>query len=191
MYEHPQICMPQKEVNFFSRERNWTRGYDWYESVFAECPTNAIVGEFSTSYLTDAATPARIRSRYPDVKLIVSLRHPVDRAYSSYLNDIVAGAVPPGTRFQDALRAHPEYLEKGRYAHHLGRYLDHFPREQLLILLFDDARRDPQSAIGDGVRVSRGRPRISAGDARSPDCGRSSTQVRADRAPAALTSPRP
>jgi hypothetical protein len=147
MYEHPQICMPQKEINFFSSERNWTRGYDWYESVFAECPTDAILGEFSTSYLSDAATPARIRSRYPDVKLIVSLRHPVDRAYSSYINDIVAGAVAPGTRFRDALRHHPEYLEKGRYSEHLGRYRDHFPREQLLILLFDDARRDPQSAI--------------------------------------------
>ena len=83
MYEHPQVCMPQKEINFFSRERNWTRGYEWYEHLFAECPADAVAGEFSTSYLTDAATPARIHERYPDVKLIVSVRHPVERAYSS------------------------------------------------------------------------------------------------------------
>ena len=147
MYEHPQICMPQKEVNFFSRERNWKRGYEWYESVFSECPADAITGEFSTSYLTDTATPARILARYPKAKLIVSLRHPVDRAYSSYLNDIVAGLIDPEIGFRDALGAHPEYLEDGRYAHYLGGYLSEFPREQILILLFDDARRDPRSAI--------------------------------------------
>ena len=46
MYEHPQVCMPRKEINFFSRERNWKRGYEWYERVFAECPADAVVGEF-------------------------------------------------------------------------------------------------------------------------------------------------
>ena len=148
MYEHPQVCMPRKEINFFSRERNWKRGYEWYERVFAECPADAVVGEFSTSYLTDAATPARIQERYPDVKLIVSVRHPVERAYSSYLNDIVAGSIAPATGFRDALRAHPEYLEAGRYSYYIGTYLDHFPREQLLVLVFDDARRDPAAAIG-------------------------------------------
>ena len=37
MYEHPEICMPRKEINFFSRERNWSRGFEWYEGIFAEC----------------------------------------------------------------------------------------------------------------------------------------------------------
>src|SRR5438045_5070609 len=72
LYEHPEICMPRKEINFFSRERNWTRGFEWYEQIFAECPSRTIAGEFSTSYLSDAQAPARIKDRYPAVRLIVS-----------------------------------------------------------------------------------------------------------------------
>jgi Sulfotransferase domain len=147
LYEHPEICMPQKEINFFSRAPHWNRGLQWYESIFGECSQSTIAGEFSTSYLTDRETPGRIRERYPDARLIVSLRHPADRAFSSYLNDIVAGAVDPTTGFGEALPAHPEYVDGGRYALHLRRYLDLFPREQVLISLFEDARRDPLSAV--------------------------------------------
>jgi hypothetical protein len=147
LYEHPQICMPRKEINFFSRDRNWSRGFEWYEGIFAECPPAAVSGEFSTSYLADPETPARIRDRYPDAHLIVSLRHPVDRAYSSYLNDIVGGEVPTTEGFREALESHPEYVETGRYAVHLRNYLDLFPRERLLVSIFDDARRDPFAAI--------------------------------------------
>jgi hypothetical protein len=35
LYEHPQICMPLKEIHFFSCERNWRRGYERYEGIFA------------------------------------------------------------------------------------------------------------------------------------------------------------
>jgi Sulfotransferase domain len=152
LYEHPRLCLPRKEINFFSRERNWSRGFEWYEGIFAECPPNALAGEFCTSYLSDTEAPERIRDRYPQVRLIVSLRHPADRAYSSYLNDIVAGAVPPTTGFREALQSHPEYVEAGRYARYLTNYLDLFPRGQLLVSIFDDARRDPLGAIRETYR---------------------------------------
>jgi Sulfotransferase domain len=147
LYEHPQICMPQKEIHFFSRDRNWSRGFEWYERIFAECPSSAIAGEFSTSYLSDTEAAARISDRYPGARLIVSLRHPVERAFSSYLNDVVAGVVPSATGFEQALQSHPEYVEGGRYARYLRRYLELFPRDQLLVSVFDDARRDPGAAI--------------------------------------------
>jgi hypothetical protein len=147
LYEHPQICMPRKEINFFSRERNWSRGFGWYEAIFADCAAGAIAGEFSTSYLSHADAPARILARYPEVRLIVSLRHPVERAHSSYLNDIVAGAVPTTTSFAEALPSHPEYVDGSRYARHLERYLELFGRERVLVSVFDDARRDPLAAM--------------------------------------------
>lgn len=149
LYEHPEICMPRKEINFFSRDRNWSRGFEWYESIFTECPPEALKGEFSTSYLTTPDSASRIHARYPAARLIVSLRDPVDRAYSSYLNDIVAGEVPETKPFGEALEAHPEYLETGRYASHLQRYLDLFPREQLHISIFDDARSNPLESVQD------------------------------------------
>jgi hypothetical protein len=152
LYEHPRVCMPRKEINFFSREPNWRRGFGWYEEIFGECPPDAVSGEFSTSYLTAPDAAARIRDRYPQVRLVVSLRSPVDRAYSSYLNDIVAGVVPRERGFQEALDEHPEYLDVGRYAGHLRRYLELFPREQLLVSIFEDSRQDPLGAIQEVYR---------------------------------------
>jgi hypothetical protein len=147
LVEHPGICMPRKEINFFSRERYWNRGFEWYERIYAECSPRALAGEFSTSYLTDAQAAARIKSRYPGVRLIVSLRHPADRAYSSYLNDITAGVVPATNSFAQALESHPEYVDGGRYAQHLRRYLQLFDRDQIFVSIFDDARRDPLAAL--------------------------------------------
>lgn len=152
LLQHPGLCAPQKEINFFSRERNWSRGFSWYEGIFADCPPGALAGEFSTSYLADPRTPERIFDRYPTARLIVSLRHPVDRAYSGYLNDIVAGVVTPETPFAEALRAQPKYIDDGRYATHLGNYLQRFSRDQIHVSLFDDARTDPLATIQEMYR---------------------------------------
>ena len=75
LHEHPQIFIPIKEIHFFSRERNWSKGYQWYENLFAQCPIDRKAGEFSTSYLIDQETPSRIHQQYPGTKLIVSLRN--------------------------------------------------------------------------------------------------------------------
>jgi len=147
LYEHPEVCMPAKEIHFFSRERNWSRGYTWYEALFEECPPEAKVGEFSTSYLVDLSTPGRIHRRYSGVKLLASLRNPVKRAYSNYMNDIVGGVVEWHTAFQVALREHPEYLEQGRYVAQLKRYLQYFSKDQILILIYEDSLKDPLAFI--------------------------------------------
>ena len=147
LYEHPGVHIPVKEIHFFSREHHWAHGYDWYEDHFSRRPAAARAGEFSTSYLVDPATAGRIHRRYPDAKLIVSLRNPVERAYSNFQNDLMAGVVRPGTTFRAALAAHPEYVEQGRYFAQLTRYLRLFPREQMLVLIYEDSLADPRGFI--------------------------------------------
>ena len=39
------------------------------------------------------------------------------------------------------------FLEGGRYARHLSRWYEHFPAEQLKIILHEDIRRDPEGVI--------------------------------------------
>ncbi len=60
LYDHPQVCIPVKDLHFFSRERNWSRGFTWYEEQFARCGADTLAGEFSTSYLADPEAAARI-----------------------------------------------------------------------------------------------------------------------------------
>lgn len=147
LYEHPQICMPIKEIHFFSRQRNWTKGYDWYESVFDACSPSQKTGEFSTSYLAEHGVAERIHQRYPRVKLIASLRNPLDRAYSNYVNDVKAGIVQRNIPFEAAVKTHPEYLEQGRYTSQLNQYLHYFARDQLLLLVYEDSLTDPTAFI--------------------------------------------
>jgi hypothetical protein len=145
--DHPQLCIPMKELHFFSRDRNWSRGTDWYEQQFARCGAETLAGEFSTSYLADSASPDRIFEHYPTTKLLACLRNPADRAFSNFLNDLQAGVMPPETTFDDAVAQHPEYVRQGRYATQLERYLHLFSRDTFLIVLYDDIERKPLEMI--------------------------------------------
>jgi hypothetical protein len=143
LYDHPQVCIPIKDLHFFSRERNWVRGIAWYEEQFARCGPNRVAGEFSTSYLADPVAPGRIHEHYPRVRMITCLRNPTERAFSNFLNDLQSGTLPPRANFEEVVESHPEYTQQGAYASQLQRYLDLFPRESMLILLYDDLERDP------------------------------------------------
>lgn len=143
LYDHPEICIPVKEIHFFSRSR-FEKGKDWYESHFEGCTTSLKKGEFSTSYLYSSYAAERIRDMYPSAKLLVILRNPVDRAYSQYGNAIKAGEVAKTVTFDSYIKNEPSCLEQGLYAQQLKRYFDVFPREQICVLIYEDIKKDPE-----------------------------------------------
>ena len=147
LFEHPEIYSPIKEIHFFSRERNWSKGYDWYENIFSGAPNGAKSGEFSTSYFFDEDAPKRIHLRYPNAKLIACLRCPAERAYSNYLNSLRSGELLLGTSFEKAIELYPEIINQGHYKKQLERYLELFPQDQLLILIYEDIAKDPNKFL--------------------------------------------
>ena len=157
-------------------ERYYARGLDWYGSQFRDAATEQVVGEVCQDYLFHPEAATRIReSLGPDVRFMVSLRDPVERAWSSYLYMRKHGIGP--STFAEALRTRPELVEHGRYATGLDRFLGHYPKEQIHVALFDDLARDPQrflNGVTDFVGVGRmallGRdlePKLPAARARS------------------------
>ena len=84
------------------------------------------MGEISHSYLSSPEAPARIADLNPGMRLLVCLREPVDRAFSDYL-DLVKNGQFDGPVHRRT-RKFPRLLDRGRYATHLQRYLDLFPR---------------------------------------------------------------
>jgi hypothetical protein len=84
--------------------------------------------------------------------MIVSLRNPIERAYSSYKGHVLAGLVEPGEDIE-AASARIEFdnqsrmIEHGFYHQHLQRYLQYFRRDQFLILIFEDLKDDPRAFI--------------------------------------------
>ena len=137
---HPEVYLPtrRKEVRFF--DRHFEHGPDWYEGFF--CPPDEAaryraIGEISPQYLYDPVCADRIWKMLPSAKLLIMLRHPVDRAYSQY-GFILQRRNFRGS-FEDFIRTRPRALEMGFYSAYITRYLQRFPRGQLLPLVFEEA----------------------------------------------------
>lgn len=147
LMEHPEIRVGEhKEAHFFNFR--FQNGYAWYHDQFEFGAWKT--GEFSTLYFCDANVPRRIHDYNPDVKLLVSLRNPVDRAYSQHIHNIREGRVPPALlEFGAALPHNPLYLEQGLYATHLKRFLEYFPLESVHIVFFDDVKTEPDRLMAE------------------------------------------
>lgn len=144
---HPQIHLtPAKDTYFFDRQ--FHRGLRWYERQFRGATSeHLVVGEICHDYLFDEAAADRIAGILPGAKLMICLRDPAERAFSSYLNLARHGQF--NGAFEDALDAVPELLENGRYGLHIQRYLDRFDRDQMYIAHFDELSADPQRFLDD------------------------------------------
>jgi len=161
---HPAIAGPfWKEVSFF--DRHWSRGEAWYRGQFPLRRNGRLVGEASPSYVFHPLAPERVYSLVPDVRLVVLLREPGDRAYSQYQHEVALGREP--LSFEDALEAEEERLEgevarlrsdprafsrawwdhtyasRGLYADQLERWFELFPREQVLALTTEELGARP------------------------------------------------
>lgn len=140
---HPDVYMPtrRKEIRFF--EKYYERGLTWYSTFFCppeEADRYLAIGEISTQYYDSEGCAERIYNALPHSKLIIMLRHPINRAYSQY-GFVVQRRNYKG-QFTDFLTDHPKALEKGFYSRYLKEYLRHFDRDRILALVFEDVFAD-------------------------------------------------
>ena len=168
--EHSQIKMSiVKEPMFFSRDDYYQRGLDWYSKTFFSADEeDSLFGEASPHYLfwADKVAPRIHESAaQKELKFIVILRDPVDRAYSWYWNMIKEGeeslpfeqAIAKETdRLRDegnALRASGSmiygYKKGSMYAEQIKAFLNHFPKENFFFLLQEDLQsKETRQIIG-------------------------------------------
>lgn len=140
------MCYP-KEPMFFSRQ--YSKGLDWYFSLFSGADENQVCGEASTCYSRwpyFGNVAARIREAVPDSKFIYVMRHPVERAYSHYRHEMEERQSPGGGNvisFEQALDEFPEIFQTGLYRLQIGKFLELFPRDRLLPMFFEDLTKNP------------------------------------------------
>ena len=82
------------------------------------------VGEIAPTCFDDPAVPERVYAHNPECRILVSLRHPVERAQSLYRHHLTRGRVT-GT-FTDAAARIPRILDAGNYREHVSRWLGRF-----------------------------------------------------------------
>jgi len=141
--DHPEAALSgKKELDFFSY--HYENGYEWYEQQFSNKPGAKAVGEISPSYFNEASVPERAKLYSPDLRILLSLRDPVERALSQHRHLVRIGTVSgPDYRFEKALADNPSYIEQGLYATHLSRWLESFPENQIFVVLMDDIKNHP------------------------------------------------
>lgn len=151
--QHPDVFVPrEKELRYFAYDpensyhrraaSTRVRTFEEYLSYFDAASGAAAVGEVSPNYLRSPGAAARIRSRLPDVKLIVSLRNPADRLYSLHLMHLRMRR----TRMPFDQRAFADdaaWIKGNFYWHELDRYFRLFDRARIEVILFEDLAANP------------------------------------------------
>jgi hypothetical protein len=146
---HPEVYVPyqRKEVHYF--DWYWDRGADWYAAFFPpgdQAGRYRAIGEATPDYLFESDVPERIGETCPDCRFIVSLRNPVERAYSSYL--YARRSYNERRSFEEYIEQQPEVLQRGRYSEQLSRYFARFGEDAVLVLVFEELLRAPADHLG-------------------------------------------
>ena len=151
--QHPGTDLRNpKEIQFFSSSRNYRKGMEWYYSHFRNVNPVKVNGEASTDYFFDHVLidnirqdedlpliPVLVQNELPDVKIILILRDPVKRAVSAYYHHLQWRRFPPGVGLIEASERFPHLriIERGFYAKYLKAWLERFPKERILSLIFE------------------------------------------------------
>lgn len=140
--EHPELFMAPDETRFF--DRHFEKGFSWWkETYFREYSGEKAIGEKTANYLNDKDVPSRIYEAFPNVKLICSLRNPVDRLYSAYMMKARTRPELKRLTLKELIEQEPDLIERGKYSEQIKRYLEFFPIENLLVLLYEEKNIDP------------------------------------------------
>lgn len=160
---HPEICMAnKKEVHFFDNEaafRADSPDYTSYHSFFTLELQHKVVGEATPIYMYWRDAPRRIWQYNSDMKIIVLLRNPIDRAYSHWNMERQRNAETAS--FWESIRNEEErcrealpyqhrvysYIDRGFYLEQLRRLWAYFPKKQVLVLRNEELQNNPNETL--------------------------------------------
>jgi hypothetical protein len=155
------IYLNNKEIHFFNLDLNYKKGAKWYESHFKDSVSDQLVGEKTPDYFlrynsdgTNSAVLDRMYEYNNDLRLIIVLRNPVNRAISALKHHIRYRRISPLDDPEDILFGSKSYLSEhwnllnyGLYCRHLNYCLELFGEQQCLVLIFENEIKKSESDI--------------------------------------------
>jgi len=182
LIQHPLIAAALTDNNESVADLHFfeyiiSNNIQWYRSHFPilfsksnKHKNSFITGEYTSTYMYHPDVPKRIFNLLPKIKLIVILRNPIDKAYSTYQQQFRFGEYT--TSFEDTINAEfrridlnkdfPELnsnnydfenfvaqniIRHGVYADYLETWLKIFDRKQILILNSDDLKKSTKETL--------------------------------------------
>ncbi len=176
--QHPDVYTSKvKETVFFSRD--YYKGMQFYENYFKEANGAIAIGEATPVYAFLPFVADRIKQHYPDAKLILCFRNPMDRAFSSWL--MQKGMGVEKASFRDAMEMNLKqlnyvtlegeegaktwlnsignfsadesrlrtYLQAGFYSDIIKSYQKRFNPEQIKVIFLEDLKNNFDSTMKD------------------------------------------
>ena len=139
--KHPDITMIPRspghtEMHFWGKQLFKSKGVEWYKSLFH----GKVCGEKTPGYWIRKQSMLQIKKYIPNVKLIMCVRHPVERAYSNYKMNIKSRKISTPFTEQIFLK---RYYDAGKYMYHLNNnVLSIFGKSQLYISITEWMKKD-------------------------------------------------
>jgi hypothetical protein len=169
--QHPAIAVAHRKEahmidhprrHFFDNETLFGSGNVSYDILHDDVPVTRktmVCGSCTPVYTYWKPAMQRIRDYNSSIKLIILLRNPIDRAFShwnmqrdrnleslDFLDAVEAEEERARKAYPLQLRKH-SYVDRGFYSEQMERVFRLFPREQVLVIKFDDLRKDYRAAV--------------------------------------------
>jgi hypothetical protein len=162
MSQHEDIFLPfNKDFFAFNDDPHYGVSELRLPQYYREYAGQEVIGGSNVQVLPFETAIGTLHAYRPDIKIVVMLRNPIDRAHSAFWMMRRAGLEPCET-FEAALkldadrgtsddfrtRAELRYIDHGFYDQQLANVFRFFKPEQVHIALFDDLANDPQETTG-------------------------------------------
>ena len=157
---HPEVCSSsRKEVHYFDTDANFEGEPDYrdYHVWFDPRPEHKVLFEATAMYMHSRKAPGRIQAYNPDMKIVIILRNPIDRAYSHWNLHRRKGREEAGfiealeryvQQYQEENNAVGGLLGRASYTEQVKRLWSLFPKEQVLILRNEELREHAHETLG-------------------------------------------
>jgi hypothetical protein len=138
---HPQVESAKGEIHFFDKNETFRRGVEWYIEQMPFSTPDQITIEKSPSYFITPHVPQRIHSLSPTVKLLLIVRHPIERTISDYVQLFNPGRIGKERSFdkvvldgRDRVNDRAQVIKVSCYDVYIVHWLKYFPLDQIHIV---------------------------------------------------------
>ncbi len=156
--QHPDIFLIHRGRGFFGYEPAEISESKYF-SFYKDAKNEKMVGEKASDYLSAPNTASKLKKRFPDAKIIMNLRNPIDMMYALHSSQLYKETMEDLEDFEEAIKAekwrkkenekspgkwHPHmfYSDIAKYTPQVKRYFDNFDKEKIKIVISDDLKKD-------------------------------------------------
>ena len=140
--QHPEVYVPEEDINFFSDTKVYAKGIDWYENNFSAKEKKKF-GELSYNYLGCVSAVPLIVRTYPNAKLFAVIANPLLAIKVVYLEAKMNGDISQDMTLVMFIKQYPEILIRFCFGKYLTQYFSYYSHNDLMVFMADEFIFDP------------------------------------------------